>query len=93
MPSFLTRIELHAASPQDYAKLHEHMARLGFLTTINGQDGQVYTMPTAEYSSHHDLTAEQVRDLARSAAYSTSRSFWVITVEYTSAAWLLAKSV
>ena len=67
MPSFVTRVELHGASAEDYARLHGAMTAANFHRTITGDDGVQYQLPTAEYFSHGpDLTAPQVRHLRRS---------------------------
>jgi hypothetical protein len=39
--------------------------------------------------SDADLNAAAVRDLAREAANSTSKRFWIFAAEYVSAAWVL----
>jgi hypothetical protein len=70
MPSFTTRVELHKATRDDYEKLHTEMQKRGFSRTITSDDGIVYHLPTAEYDLEGQLTCEQVRDRAGTAAAS-----------------------
>lgn len=89
MAQFITRVELHGASGEDYSRLHAAMTARKFHRFITADDGQRYQLPTAEYYSHGEITKETVRDLASSAAESTRRPFWVLVTEYKSAAWRL----
>ena len=93
MPTFITRVELHDATYQDYVKLHGFMGLEGFTNTIRGDDGGVYQLPPAEYHLVANCTASQARDKASAAAQKTLKKFAVIASEYTAAAWVgLAKA-
>lgn len=89
MPNFLTRVELHGARATDYEELHRQMAARNFFRTIAGGDGRLYALPTAEYRSHGEVTAADVRELARAAAAATGLQFWILVAEYTNATWYL----
>jgi hypothetical protein len=92
MAKFLTRVELHGATGADYERLHEEMAKQNFSRTIPADDGARYHLPTAEYYSHGDLTAEAVRGLADVAIAATGKAAWVLTVRWDVASWRLAKA-
>lgn len=93
MPTFITRVELHDATYQDYVKLHGYMAQEGFTNTIRSDDGGLYQLPPAEYHLVVNCTAAQARDKASAAAQKTLKKFAVIASEYTAAAWVgLAKA-
>jgi len=93
MPKFITRVELHNASPEDYAKLHDAMLMAKFHKNIVDDNGVSYDLPTAEYSSHGPaITATQVRDLALATANATGRQNWVLVSQYEQAAWSLRPS-
>ena len=87
MASFITRVELHAATYQDYVNLHAYMSQEGFTNTIRSGDGVLYHLPPAEYELVANCTTVQARDKASKAAARTQKTFAVMTVEYNSAAW------
>jgi hypothetical protein len=89
MNSFITRVELHGANWQDYENLHSYMAAARFYRTIKGDDGVIYQLPTATYSSHGNLSAREVRELAMSTAARTGRRAWVLVTETKSNYWQL----
>jgi hypothetical protein len=90
MATFTTRIELHGSrDPKDYDRLHAAMEALGFRRQIIGDDGQWYWLPTATYYSSGDLTASQVRSLAKSAAAKTGLNYWILVTEEVNRAWEL----
>jgi hypothetical protein len=89
MAKFLTRVELHGASGEDYETLHAEMAKLHFRRTIVAADGTVFALPTAEYQSISELPVENVRDLANLAVQATGKTGWIITVRYDVAGWQL----
>jgi hypothetical protein len=92
MANFMTRVELHGATFDDYVNLHTHMAREGFTNTIRGGDGALYHLPPAEYDLTANCTVVEAREKASKAATQTRKSFAVLTVERGAAAWVgLAK--
>jgi hypothetical protein len=84
---FMTRVELHDATYNDYLQLHGFMRQEGFTQTIRGDDGIVYQLPPAEYHIEASWTAVQARDVASRAAQKTQKTFAVLTAEYNAAAW------
>jgi hypothetical protein len=89
MTTFLTRVELHVATAADYEKLHDEMAKRRFSRQIRANDGTMYHLPTAEYSSYAELSTDAVRELADAAIAATGKTGWVITVRWDSASWRL----
>lgn len=89
MANFLTRVELHQARGSDYDELHRLMAAQNFRRHIQASDGRRYQLPTAEYWCHGNLSASDVREIARAAASKTGLGFWIIVAEYSSASWYL----
>ncbi|HEP6427750.1 type V toxin-antitoxin system endoribonuclease antitoxin GhoS [Burkholderia cenocepacia] len=81
MANFVTRIELHAASWDDYNDLHARMEAKGFQRTIPSGNGEQYELPTATYYVETGLTADQVATHAREAANATGKSNSVITTQ------------
>jgi hypothetical protein len=88
MATFLTRVELHDATYQNYVELHGFMAQEGYSTTIRGGDGKVYQLPPAEYHLAADCTIEEARERASRAAKKTRRNFAVLVSQYSQAAWV-----
>jgi hypothetical protein len=88
MASFMTRVELHGATYQDYTNLHTYMAQEGFTNTIRSSDGILYQLPPAEYELIANCSAVQARDKASKAATRTLKAFAVLIIEYSSAAWV-----
>ncbi len=83
MNSFLTRIELHRGSPDDYSVLHTLMEQVGFSRKIRAADGIIYHLPSAEYNIVGNYTLEQVREAAQNAVNRTRDSAIVFVVLYT----------
>lgn len=83
MADFMTRVELHGATYQDYETLHRSMEAEGFSRLIRGSDGTVYHLPTAEYVRSVAATIDQVRESARRAATTTGKSHAVLVTEFT----------
>ena len=88
MASFMTRVELHGATYQDYVNLHTYMAQEGFTNTIRSSEGVLYQLPPAEYELIASCTTVQAREKASKAAARTLKTFAVLTVEYSAGAWV-----
>jgi hypothetical protein len=86
--AFMTRVELHDASYQDYANLYSHMAKEGFSNTIRSGDGTLYRLPPAEYELIANCSVSEARDKASRAARRTGKAFAVVTSQYATAAWV-----
>jgi hypothetical protein len=93
MAKFMTRVELHDANYQDYVNLHSYMSKEGFSNTIRGDDGTLYQLPPAEYTTVADCTVLEVRDKASRAAQKTGKSSAVISSNHSGAAWVGLKKV
>jgi hypothetical protein len=88
MAQFTTRVELHRATGEDYARLHSAMEQCGFSRTIQGADGNTYLLPTAEYErSGGDLTSDQIHNDAWRAAASVSQRFSILITEAVGITW------
>jgi hypothetical protein len=46
MANYIAKVELHAASYDDYEELHDKMRQQGFSRQIRGGDGKDYHLPT-----------------------------------------------
>ena len=68
MRVFITRVELHGGSEDDYQTLHEAMEQRAFVRQILGQDGIWYHLPTATYYHIGNESPEEVRKQACDAA-------------------------
>ena len=80
MTDFLTRVELHGATTEDYAALDRAMAAVNFSKTIVSSRGLSYAMPTATYFSQAaGMSAADVRNLAIGAARGLGLRYDVIT--------------
>ena len=88
MAWFMTRVELHDASYQDYVSLHGYMTAEGYTTTIRGGDGKTYQLPPAEYNLDGSYTRDQALEKAQRAAQKTKKKFAVVVAEYTGASWV-----
>jgi hypothetical protein len=84
---FMTRVELHDATYQDYDKLHACMANEGYAATIQGSDGKKYHLPPAEYRLDGAFTRDQALEKAKRAAQQTRKSFAVIVSETAGSSW------
>jgi hypothetical protein len=81
MAKFTTRVELHAATEEDYENLHAAMEAAGFSRTIEASDGVSYLLPPAEYNRSGGFTVKQVLDSAETAARTTGKRFSILVTE------------
>ena len=80
MPSFITRIELQAASQKDYQKLEEEMKKAAF-KDVTKNNSRLHPIDTPlEFNRNGNYTLLEVTDAAAKAARKTGRrySFTVI---------------
>ena len=87
MSHFITRVELHHGTSDDYDQLHAAMARAGFSRMIRGSDGVTYHLPWAEYYVDSTSTIEQIRSAAVAAANTTGRAAAVLVSQASTVAW------
>ena len=60
MPQFITRVELHDATWQNYQTLHAAMEAENFSRTIQGSDESCYHLPTAEYVARAETSLHRM---------------------------------
>ena len=77
MSSVVARVELHAASWQDYENLHSYMSAEGYSKKILASDGNWYQLPTGTYVHSSVLSTADGADKAARAANRTGKSSWV----------------
>ena len=85
--SFVTSVELHAASEKDYLTLHVAMGNLGFSRIVVSASGSKHYLPNAEYVITTNSNVTAVRDLAKRAANSTGRTSWILATQSAGMAW------
>lgn len=61
MPTYLARVELYNAEPEDYEGLHKYMLSLGFRRTIPHGDGSYNQLPDGTYVSEKGGDIYQIR--------------------------------
>ncbi|GBR35570.1 type V toxin-antitoxin system endoribonuclease antitoxin GhoS [Gluconobacter kondonii] len=88
MPRFTVRVELHNAQPQDYELLHEEMLKFHFKRTIEGTDGTIYKLPTAEYNIISADTGEEVRSNAFQATKNIGKYASVLVTKSDGIFWI-----
>ncbi len=82
MPQFITRVEMHGADAEHYAKLHAAMRDHGFSRKIISDDGTIYKLPTAEYNRNgENLSIQGVYEEAWRVAKSISETPAVLVIE------------
>ena len=87
MARFTVRVELHRANEDDYEALHAAMEGAGFSRRITSERGVTFLLPTAEYNLDKAATLEQVLDLAKEAARTTSKRYAVLVTQSQGRRW------
>jgi hypothetical protein len=88
MANYISRVELHSASYEDYETLHGAMQRQGYSRTIVGDDGATYNLPTGTYDvSGTTASLAQALNAAEAAAKETKKKYSIIVAERTAARW------
>jgi hypothetical protein len=72
MANYTVRVELNAASAQDYDYLHGLMGFAGFSRSVRADDGRLFRLPPAEYVL--DGSALSIEDVYRLAANSANKT-------------------
>jgi hypothetical protein len=85
--SHTIRVELHDATGDDYARLHEAMESEGFSRLISSDDGGAYHLPWAEYDWSGNDARSSVLASAKRAASRTGREFAVLVTESKGRTW------
>jgi hypothetical protein len=77
MSVYRIRVELHGAEESEYQVLWDEMRAQGFRRTLTGDNGQVFGLPSGEYSyeaaAGSASTMVAVRDLVEVIAQKTRR--------------------
>jgi hypothetical protein len=81
MPNFMTRVELHNGTAQDYQRLHDAMQARQFSRTITDSQNIRYHLPTAEYSSFGNIDTNGVLELAKAAVRAIGKTASIVTSE------------
>ena len=88
MSNYITRVELHSASYDDYETLHAQMLLCGFARIVKGDNGKAYQLPTGTYISIRSFTsASAALQAAVTAATATGKAFAIIAADWSSASW------
>jgi hypothetical protein len=88
MAIYIARVELHAASYDDYEELHDKMRQQGFSRQIRGGDGKDYHLPTGTYVVRNtNLSTSDALNRAGTAAEQTGKKSSIIVADWDSASW------
>jgi hypothetical protein len=88
MANYIARVELHAASYDDYEELHDNMGQQGFARLIRGSDGKDYHLPTGTYVMRNtSVPRSDALDRAGAAAQQTGKKSSIIVADWESATW------
>jgi len=81
----IARVELHGARTRDdYAFLHNEMARRGFVRCLSANDGQSLHLPTGTYALLTAVDVKQALNSAAAAADATGYSWEAFVADGTS---------
>ncbi|WP_247538421.1 hypothetical protein [Ralstonia pseudosolanacearum] len=92
MLRYLARIAVHAASEEDYVKLHDRMASINFVRFIVGDDGRSHVLPDATYVCYSNESSVSLRDKIRLIIDQTVPRFvapLILVGQLDAAAWTL----
>ena len=85
MASYIVRVEMDAATIDDYAVLHAAMERRHYTRTIRGEDGLTYRLPAATYiMSNSDISLTDACDAAVASAQETRKFHSLIITDLVS---------
>lgn len=87
MAHFITRVELHDATEENYQTLHVEMEELGFTRTIKGHDGATYKLPSAEYNYEGEVPIDTVLDKAKYTADTIGLKYEILVSESPKRRW------
>ncbi|MCL9849888.1 hypothetical protein RSP673_012310 [Ralstonia solanacearum P673] len=92
LQKYLARITVHAASEQDYVKLHDQMATINFVRFIVGDDGRSHALPDATYVCYSNESCTSLRDKIHRIINQTVPRLvapLILVAQVDSAAWTL----
>ena len=88
MANYITRVELHAATYDDYETLHDEMERRGYTRTIVGDNRVTYQLPTGTYVMGSGSASRQdALNRAAAAARATGKNSSIIVADWNGAMW------
>ena len=89
MANYMARVELHAATWNDYDTLHVTMQRRGYSRVVQGDDGNWYQLPTGTYIvKNTNSSLQDARGAAFAAANETGKQSSVIVADWNGASWV-----
>ncbi|EBO4967657.1 DUF2622 domain-containing protein [Salmonella enterica] len=93
MATYLARVELYNADPEDYEQLHEYMLSLGFKRTIPHGDGSYNQLPDGTYISEKGGDISEIRSQISNYADRLSKyRASVFVCEFSQCAWYLYRA-
>ena len=94
MANYIARVELHAATDDDYEVLHDAMEHRGYARTIMGSDNRTYHLPTGTYVMRDAMCSlEEALNRAAAAAKETGKTSSIIVTDWNAARWIGLKAV
>lgn len=87
MANYIARVELHAASYDDYEVLHAQMKKQGYSRAIVGDNNLTYQLPTGTYVLSSNISAQDALNRAGEAANATSKTSAIIVADWNAARW------
>jgi hypothetical protein len=88
MANYIARVELHAATYNDYETLHSQMQQRSYARTILGSDGVTYQLPTGTYVMRDtNSSLQNALNKADEAANQTGKTSSIIVTDWTGAMW------
>jgi len=87
MTRFVSRVELHGGTWDEYEKLHAAMVGQGFLRKILASDGVWHDLPPAEYCADLPVAREQAIERVRVAASSVKATYSALVTESVASIW------
>ena len=88
MSDYIARVELQAASADDYERLHVKMQSQGYSRTIKGSDGSTYELPIGTYVLRDtNFSIDIALATAVNAARDTGLRSSVIVADWTHVRW------
>lgn len=88
MHFYTIRVELHAASWQDYINLANDLSTKGIVTSITANEGVTYHMLPAEYNYQGSADIDTVLNAAKASAEKTGKRHAVFVTEASQRKWI-----
>jgi hypothetical protein len=88
MHFYTIRVELHAASWQDYINLANDLSAKGIVTSITANEGVAYHMLPAEYNYQGPADIDTVLNASKASAAKTGKRHAVFVTEASQRKWI-----